>query len=46
MTPEIILPILKWTAIISVSGAFFGGVIAGYLDCRASNARKQQEGEL
>lgn len=34
MIPEIILPILKWVAIISVSGAIVGGVIAGYIDSR------------
>lgn len=37
MNPETILPILKWAAIISVSSAVIGGIVAGYLDFRRSN---------
>jgi hypothetical protein len=39
MTPEIVLPALQWVAVVTLSCAVVGGMIAGYLDYRRDCAR-------
>jgi hypothetical protein len=34
MGPEIVLPALQWVAVVTLSCAVIGGMIAGYLDYR------------
>ena len=46
MSPETVLPILQWVAIISISGAIVGGFVRGYLDYRKGvKARERDTGE-
>ena len=39
LSPDVVLPLLQCAAIVSVSGAIIGGIIAGYFDYRRGIAK-------